>query len=85
MPEISRFYGIIIYMFFQDHNPPHFHIKYQEYEATIDIENGIVRGEIPRRALKLIYDWLDLHKEDLMENWRLIEQRKPLNKIEPLK
>lgn len=85
MPEISRLYGIIRYMFFQDHNTPHFRIKYQEYEATINIKDGIVRGEIPRRALKLIYDWLDLHKEDLMENWRLIELRKPLNKIELLK
>lgn len=85
MPEISRFYGIVIYMFFQDHNPPHFHIKYQDFEATISIEDGIVRGEIPRRALSLIYDWLDKHKEELIENWRLLEQRKPLNKIEPLK
>lgn len=72
-------------MFFQDHNPPHFHIKYQDYEATINIEDGIVRGEIPRRALRLVYDWLDLHKVELMENWKLSELRKPLNKIEPLK
>lgn len=55
MPEVSRFYGIIIYMFFMDHDPPHFHVKYQEYEATINIEDGIVRGEVPRRALNLIF------------------------------
>jgi hypothetical protein len=85
MPEISRFYGIIIYMFFQDHNPPHFHVKYQNFEATINIEDGIVKGEIPRRAINLIYEWLDLHKDELLANWRLSEQRKPLNKIEPLK
>jgi hypothetical protein len=72
-------------MFFQDHNPPHFHVKYQNYEAKINIEDGIVTGEIPRRALKLIFEWLDLHKEELMNNWMLLEQRKPLNKIEPLK
>jgi hypothetical protein len=84
MPEISRFYGIIIYMFFLDHNPPHFHVKYQNYEATINIEDGIVKGEIPRRALNLIYEWLDLHKDELMENWRLLEQRKPFKKVEPL-
>lgn len=85
MPEISRFYGIIIYMFFRDHNPPHFHVKYGEFEATINIDDGIVSGKIPRRALVLIFEWLDLHKEELMENWELLEKRKPCNKIEPLK
>lgn len=85
MPEISRFYGIVIYMFFQDHDPPHFHVKYQDFEATVNIEDGIIRGEIPRRALRLIYEWLDLHKDELIENWRISEQRKPLKKIEPLK
>ena len=85
MPEISRFYGIIVYMFFQDHSPPHFHVKYQNFEATVNIEDGIIKGEIPRRALRLIYEWLDMHQEELIENWRLSEQRKPLNKIEPLK
>ena len=85
MPEISRFYGIIIYMFFSEHNPPHFHIKYQDYEATIQINDGIVQGKIPRTAIKLIFEWLDLHKDELLENWKLGEQRKPLNKIEPLK
>lgn len=72
-------------MFYQEHNPPHFHVKYQDFEAVISIEDGIVKGEVPRRALRLIYEWLDLHKEELMENWTLIEQRKPINKIEPLK
>ena len=85
MPEICRFYGIIIYMFFSEHNPPHFHVKYQDYEAVIDIEHGIVHGDIPRRALTLIFEWLDLHKNELLENWKRIEERKPLKKIEPLK
>ncbi len=85
MPEISRFYGIIIYMFYNDHNPPHFHAEYQEFEATIEIESGIVKGQIPRRALKLVFEWLDLHKEELLLNWEKIEQRKSLEKIEPLK
>ena len=52
MPEISRFYGIIIYMYIDDHNPPHFHVWYDEYEATITIQDGIVTGSLPRRALK---------------------------------
>jgi len=71
-------------MFYKDHNPPHFHIKYQEFEAIIDINDGVVKGTIPRRALKLIFEWLDLHKDDLLENWKLMNQNKPLKKIEPL-
>lgn len=85
MPEISRFYGIIIYMFYNDHAPPHFHAKFQEYEATIDIDEGLIKGEMPRTALNLIYDWVDKHKEELLINWNMIKERKPLNKIEPLK
>jgi len=85
MPEISRFYGVVVRMFFRDHNPPHFHIEYQDYEATVDIDSGIVKGEMPRRALKLVFEWLDLHEQELFENWELAQQRKPLNRIEPLK
>ena len=54
MPEISRFYGIIVGMFYDDHVPPHFHIEYQEYEATVNIKDGLVKGEMPRRALRLV-------------------------------
>jgi predicted RNase H-like HicB family nuclease len=71
-------------MFFNDHNPPHFHVNYQGYDAIIEIENGIVTGQMPRKALKLIYEWLDLHKKDLLKNWQKMRQRKPLSKIEPL-
>jgi len=85
MPEISSFYGILIYMYFNEHNPPHFHVKYGDYKAIITIEDGIVKGSLPRRALNLIYDWLDLHKEDLMENWRRLENSESVLKIEPLK
>ena len=49
-------------MFYNDHNPPHFHIEYQDYEATIDIESGLVKGEMPRRALRLVYEWLDIYR-----------------------
>jgi hypothetical protein len=85
MPEISRFYGISIYMFYNEHNPPHFHFKYQDFEGTIDIRDGIINGTLPRRALNLIFEWLDLHRDELIENWRLLELRKPMNRIEPLK
>ncbi|RLD53916.1 MAG: transcriptional regulator [Bacteroidetes bacterium] len=84
MPEISRFYGIVVRMFFDDHNPPHFHIEYQDFEAAINIEDGIVKGEIPRRALKLVYEWLDLHKDELIENWNLLNKTGEYKKIDPL-
>ena len=84
MPEISRFYGIIIKMYFNEHNPPHFHIEYQDYEAIMNIETGEITGKLSRRALKMVYEWLDQSKEALMENWTRSEERKPLNKIKPL-
>ncbi|MBC8602960.1 DUF4160 domain-containing protein [Parabacteroides acidifaciens] len=85
MPEISRFYGIVIYMYINEHNPPHFHIWYEEYKAIITIKDGIITGCLPRRALTLVYEWLDLHKDELLANWeRLCNYEAPL-KIEPLK
>lgn len=84
MPEISRFYGIIITMFVHEHNPPHFHVRYNEYRALINIENGEITGSLPRRALNLVYDWLDLHKDELMENWRRMERGGELKSIKPL-
>lgn len=84
MPEISRFLGIIIAMFYKDHAPPHFHAIYGEYEITVEIESGVINGQFPRRALKLIFEWLELHKNELMEDWRLAEKRLPLKTIAPL-
>ena len=84
MPEISNFYGIVITMYFPEHNPPHFHVRYNEYRASIDIQTGKVTGEMPRRALKLVYDWLDLHKEELLENWYKLEKGASPSKIQPL-
>jgi len=84
MPEISSFYGIIIMMLFDDHNPPHFHVKYGEYRAVININDGTIKGTLPRRALNLVFEWLDLHREELLDNWRRIENRQTLLSIEPL-
>lgn len=84
MPEISRFLGIIIAMFYKDHAPPHFHAIYSEYEITVEIDSGVINGRFPKRALKLVLEWLELHKDELLENWRLAEEKKPLNKIAPL-
>ncbi len=81
MPEISRFYGVIIYMFFNDHVPPHFKAKYAEYEANIQISNGaLLDGDIPIGKLKLVQAWAEIHKNELMEMW----DSKNFHKVDPL-
>ena len=81
MPEISRFYGIIVYMFFNDHNPPHFKVVYAEFEANILLENGnILNGDFPNNKLKLVQAWAEIHKEELLEMW----SSKNFHKINPL-
>ncbi len=85
MPEICRFYGIIIQMFFNDHNPPHFHVVYGEFKVVININDEIVEGFMPKRALKLVFEWMELHKNELLENWELAQNGELPKKIEPLK
>jgi len=84
MPEISRFFGIIITMYWNDHNPPHFHAKYGGHEILISLDGIILDGEIPRRALSMVLEWLALHRQELLENWVRCKERKPLLLIEPL-
>jgi hypothetical protein len=84
MPTISIFYGIKISMNYNEHNPPHFHAEYQGYEVVVDIQTGAISGVMPRRALKLIWDWLDEHQAELFTNWERARARQPLNAIEPL-
>ena len=84
MPEISRFLGIVIAMYYRDHRPPHFHAQYGGYSVTVEIQDGTVHGRFPRRALRHVHEWLDLHREELMENWRLAERRGTLKAIDPL-
>ena len=82
MLEISRFYGIIIYMFFNDHNPPHFKVKYGEFEANIIIQNGnVLNGDFPISKLKLVKAWAEIHKLELLKMW----DSKNFHKIEPLR
>jgi hypothetical protein len=85
MPEISRFYGILIAMFWDDHNPPHFHARYGEYKAAIEIGTlRILDGNLPPRALGLVAEWASQHREELMDNWGEARNERPLRKIEPL-
>ena len=72
-------------MFWNEHGPAHFHAKYAEYQATIDIEAlSVLEGWLPRRALELVLDWAELHQEELREDWRLAREKQPPNKIAPL-
>ena len=84
MPIISRFLGIIIAMHWDDHSPPHFHAKYGEYEITVGITTGVVEGKFPKRALRHVLEWCELHKEELLENWNLCQRSESLKSIEPL-
>ena len=84
MPEISRFLGIVIAIFYRDHSPPHFHAVYGEYEATVNIETGAMDGRFPRRAGRLVLEWLELHRDELREDWERARQRRPLRAIAPL-
>lgn len=72
-------------MYFSEHNPPHFHVKYNDYEAEITIKDGIVTRSLPRRALNLVFDWLDMHRDELLENWKRGERKESFIKIDPLK
>ena len=84
VPEVSRFLGIVIYFYYRDHPPAHFHAEYGEYEITVDINTGIVTGKFPRRALNAVLEWYELHKEELADDWQRARQELPLNRIEPL-
>ena len=84
MPIISRFFGIIIYMFWREHAPPHFHAKYGDDEIEVEIESGKIIGSMPKRAIKMIQEWQKSHKKELAEDWKRAEQKKALFSIRPL-
>lgn len=85
MPEISRFFGIIIRMYFGDHNPPHFHAIYQEDTAEYDINTlTVLRGSLPARAHAMVLEWASIHRLELIEDWKLAIEKKEIKKIEPL-
>jgi len=85
VPEISRFFGIIISMYYNDHPPPHFHARYGEHKALVAIESlTLLRGSLPPRVLGLVVEWARLHQADLLEDWRLARDQEPLNKLAPL-
>ena len=85
MPEISRFHGVRIRMFYADHPPPHFHVKYGEHKAKIHIGSGeLMVGHLPSRTLRLVQRWYHLHIRELRDNWQACQFIAPLHKIDPL-
>jgi len=86
MPRISYFYGISIYMYFDDHAPPHFHARYGEYEAKIVIESGVVLvGALPPRALRLVRRWTSMSTAELLERWEQARIGREIAPVRPLK
>lgn len=85
MPELTRFFGIIIAMYYNDHAPPHFHAKYGDDQAVIRIDTGeVIEGNLSARALRLVEEWRQQHQQELLNDWALAQNRQPLIKIEPL-
>jgi len=85
MPQISYFLGIVIRMFYRDHNPPHFHAVYGNFEAIIDIErNELISGYLPPRVFGLVTEWAALNQKELMENWERARRQESLKAIAPL-
>ncbi|MEI8366513.1 MAG: DUF4160 domain-containing protein [Parachlamydiaceae bacterium] len=85
MPEISRFFGIVVKMFSDEHNPPHFHANYGEYRATFSIETGqMIQGDMPPNKSALVTAWAIIHREDLISNWQCLEAGSGAQKINPL-
>lgn len=85
MPEICRFLGISILMYFNEHDPPHFHVRYNEYRAVISIQDLMLRdGELPSRVMGLVLEWANLHRQELLDNWNSIRSTGKFHKIDPL-
>ena len=86
MPAISMFYGIIVRMYNNgEHLPPHFHTTYQGYNAVFNMEGELMDGEMPKKQIKLISAWAEIHKDELLANWELAIAEQPLYKIDPLR
>jgi hypothetical protein len=85
MPEISRFFGIVIAMFYNDHPPPHFHIRYGSQRAIIGIEDlARLEGDLSPRVLGLVIEWAALHRVELLDNWNQARRQLPLSRVQPL-
>jgi len=85
VPEISRFFGIVVSMYYREHPPPHFHVRYGGDKALIGIESfTLLQGRLTPRVLGLVVEWASLHRDELLEDWKLAEQQEALKPIPPL-
>ncbi|MEK7246214.1 MAG: DUF4160 domain-containing protein [Pseudomonadota bacterium] len=85
MPELSRFFGIIVAMFYNDHPPPHFHVRYGRQKAIVSVETlAVIEGSLSPRVLGLVAEWASLHRDELRQNWQRAERHEPLKPIAPL-
>lgn len=85
MPEISRFLGIIIKMHWNEHNPPHFHAEYNQYNATVDINSlKVIEGRLPGKVLGIVIEWAEIHQVELLDNWNSMRTKPTYKKIPPL-
>ena len=85
MPELSRFYGVVVTMYADDHNPPHFHVEYNGRKALVSIGEGeFIKGSIPKKEARLVLAWYELHKDELESNWNKLKLNQGFDKIKPL-
>jgi hypothetical protein len=84
VPEISRFHGIVVGMFYREHGVPHFHAVYGQHKISVEIESGRLHGELPAAAQRLVLAWMDLHRAELLANWQRARDGQPLARIAPL-
>ena len=85
MPEISRFFGMVIAMYYNDHAPPHFHVRYAEQKAIVGIDSlEVLEGKLSPKARALVLEWAEAHQEELRTDWELAREQAPLNRIDPL-
>jgi len=84
MPELSRFLGIVIAMYYREHGPAHFHAIYGDFEVTVEIESGLVNGDFPKRAQAHVEEWRQMHRQELLDAWAEARASRPLKRIDPL-
>jgi hypothetical protein len=85
MPTISMFYGIIISMYYDDHNPPHFHAHFGEFEALFNFDGEVLKGDFPAGKKRIVAAWAEIHRDELAANWKLAKDGQTLYSIDPIK
>jgi len=84
MPLISEFFGLKVYMYWNDHNPPHFHVQYAGKEAVFNLDGDMIEGFVPKRQKRMVQVWIDINQDALYENWKLLQEEGQHKKIKPL-